>query len=107
MKVYYYSEKTGKKYDTEDECRLAEMEYDERLEKERAEKERAESEKAARREEIESIFNAIDELDKKMHELQMKSDELINKYCDDYGRLDLDGGIPLRVLLKSFDTIFG
>ena len=97
--MYIYSEKTNKKYNTVEECQLAEMEYDERIEKEKAEKERLASEKEARRKEVEDAYGAI-------FEARKKADDLLDKYLNDYDDVDLSiksYGVPsLRHIFDLF-----
>lgn len=94
--MYIYSEKTNKKYNTVEECQLAEKEYDERIEKEKAEKERLASEKEARRKEVEDAYDAA--LD-----ARKMADDLLDKYLNDYDDVDISIKSYVTPLFRLFD----
>lgn len=73
----YISEKTGKTYDTADECLKAEKAYDKAVAEEKARKEKLTSERKERALEVENAYKAVLEAQKLYHE---KLDAFIKDY---------------------------
>ena len=74
----FYSEKTNKYYDTQDECVKAEDKYEADLAEARAKKEALASERKARASEVEEAYKAVIEAQKNYR-------NLVRKFCRDYG----------------------
>lgn len=70
----YYSEKTGKLYDTPEAIEAAEKAYD----KEKKELEKAKEEKRLAAKRVEDAYAAVNEARK-------KADEELSKFCEKYG----------------------
>ena len=74
----FYSEKTNKCYDTEEECLSAEKNYEEKLVVEKAKKEELAATRKTRAVEIENAYKTI--LEARRH-----YNELLDKFVKDYG----------------------
>ena len=87
--MIYMSEKTGKKYGTEQECLDAEKAYEERMAAVKAEKEKKASERAARAKEVEEAM-------KDANAAYDHYKELLRKFNNDYGtfHVSLSGSSP-------------
>lgn len=111
MKVQYYSDVTGKLYETEEACVKAEQEV---LEAKRKEEEAKEAKEAARKErekkagERKTRADEIEEARKAMVASQRKYRELVNKFCEDYGTYHYStssfDGLP--TLFDTLDNLF-
>lgn len=74
----FYSEKTNKYYDNQDECLKAEEKYETDLAEARAKKEAIASERKARASEVEAAYKAVVDAQKNYR-------DLVRKFCRDYG----------------------
>lgn len=92
----FYSEKTKKFYDTDKECLDAELELEatEKEKKEMAEK--LEAERKTRVEEIKAAYQ-------KVSDAQKEAEELIKKFVEDYGSLQISGTADF---FRLFDSLF-
>lgn len=112
MCMKYYSEFTGKVYDTECECCDEENTYREKAE---LEEKRKEELKATRKERALEIENAIKELadykeecHKSIEEKENNIIELKNKFIADYGSFNMTYKMPTTVYKTNniFDFLF-
>lgn len=76
--MYIYSEKLNKKFDTVDACLEAEKAYDAKVAEEKAKKEALTAERTKRAKEVEEAY-------KKANEAKKVYNDLLNKFCKDYG----------------------
>ena len=74
----FYSEKTRKYYDTQDECVDAETKFDEAVALEKAKKDELVAARKARASEVEQAYKAVLEAQKKYR-------DLLKSFCKDYG----------------------
>ena len=108
MKQVFLSEKLNKYFDSEEECKKAEKEHDEKLALAKAEKEKKleleKQKKAERKERADEVTEAF----KKAEEARKHAYELMDKFCKDYGSFHTsyttEDLVPARSL---FDIIFG
>ena len=99
----YFSEKTNKTYDTEEECLTAEKELEERIAVEKAKKEQLTIERKARASEVEEAYKAVLEASKTYR-------EKLNAFVKDYGSFHMTfrtgEGNPFDLFDKFFDRFW-
>jgi len=99
----YFSEKTNKTYDTEEDCRFAEAEYDKAIAEEKIKKERLSTERKARASEVEEAYKAVLEASKLYR-------EKLNAFVKDYGSFHMTlrtgDGNPFDLFDRFFDRFW-
>ena len=102
----FYSEKTNKYYDSQDECLKAEEKYETDLAEARAKKEALASERKARASEVEAALKAVKDAEDKYFELL---DAFIKDYKSYHYTTTNIGDFPFRSMFsifKPFDKWF-